>query len=65
MKVPKHSELSSVSDNVCEDALNAVLSHMHADRPHLWNSVELHKLYVENGGDLKSKGNVVKRYKLS
>ena len=52
VKVPKHSELSSVSDDACEDALNAVLSLMHADRSRLWNSIELHKLYVENGGDL-------------
>ena len=32
-----------------------MLTHIKKDRSHLWNSVELHKLYVDFGGDLSRK----------
>lgn len=53
--VPTHSRLSSVTDDVYEDALNEVIIHMHNDRSRLWNSIDLHELYIECGGDLGRK----------
>lgn len=55
MHVPTHSTLSSVSEHVYDDALNTVITHMHKDRSCLWNSVELHELYVKFGGDQSRK----------
>lgn len=55
MYVPTHSKLSTVSEDVYDDALNAVMIHMHNDRSRLWNSIELHELYVQCGGDLGRK----------
>ena len=53
--VPFHTRLSTVSEDVYEDALNKVLIHMHNDKSRLWNSIELHELYVQCGGDLGGK----------
>ena len=55
MHVPTHSVLSSLTDSVLDDALSAVLNLIHKDRSRLWNSVELHSLYVEFGGVLARK----------
>ncbi len=53
--VPTHSTLSTVSEDVYEDVLSEVMIHMHNDRSRLWNSIELHELYIQFGGDLGRK----------
>ena len=55
MKVPKYADMCAYSHDIDDDSLRTVIEYMYGNQNSLWNSVELHDMYVNVGGKLGRK----------
>ncbi len=59
---PKSVRLASTSDtsSMIDNALDILKEEIQNDQTHIWNSIDLHKMYTENGGVILSRKTLVK-----